>query len=147
MRIGNISERLFINRWRPTNERHYTNHSLGGYLFPISYGPRVLVLQEIEGRREEMKSKDILQYRVLVKDHEDNSEVIVEESSWYLLTQTGKLLYSKPFGKIKEIDAPDIELIPLIKIKDWYMSVQDIESMIDDYTELGELKINKRGKK
>lgn len=58
---------------------------------------------------------------------------IAEEANWYLLTQSGIMLEHAPMRPIKECD-PDkySELTPLFKIRDTWMSLQDIELVFNE---------------
>ena len=67
-------------------------------------------------------------------------EGIETEASWFLFDQAGGVYASGPFTPPAPCEDDYIELIPLIKIKDQYMSVGDIESMINEIETLTEFK-------
>jgi len=62
-------------------------------------------------------------------------EGVEEEGSWFMFDQSGGIYSHGPFKPLELCGQEYEEIIPLIKIKGNYMSVADIESLIDDFAE------------
>jgi len=85
-----------------------------------------------------MKNKTDLMIRVKFKATVNGKTIegVEEEASWFLFDQRGGVYSSAPFKRPELCNDQYDEIIPLIKIKDNYMSVGDIESCFDDFREI-----------
>lgn len=80
-----------------------------------------------------MKKTDLI-LRVKWKADFDGElrEGIEEEASWFYFDQRGTVFAAGPMKAPTECNDDYEELIPLIKIKDKYLSVKEIESIVDE---------------
>ena len=74
-----------------------------------------------------------MQFRVKYKFEADGEiqEGIESEASWFLIDQQGNFYNYEPMGPIHPVSDEYTELIPLIKIGDKWLSVEEIQTEID----------------
>jgi len=74
-----------------------------------------------------------MQFRVKYKFEADGEiqEGIESEASWFLIDQQGNFYNYEPMGPIHPVSEEYTELIPLIKIGDKWLSVEEVQAEID----------------
>jgi hypothetical protein len=71
-----------------------------------------------------------VRYKFEINGHE--SEGIEEEASWFYLDQRGNFYSNGPMSPIKPCGREYKELIPLLKVNDEYLTINEIEKKIND---------------